>query len=75
LLASTTLISPELGFNVWTYFQSERFSKEEYSVTVRSFPDATHIIYISKSLEKCGVSGPGTKCSAINTLPFSGEDL
>ncbi len=69
LLPSITSINPDClsGCRVWTYFQPDCSSKPEYSSTVLSFPDDTHIICMSKSFEKWG--------SAINNLEFSGEDL
>jgi hypothetical protein len=46
-----------------------------YSSIVRSLPDATHIIWMSKNFEKCGISGTGIKCSTIKTFHSLGDDL
>ena len=77
LLPSTTTNNPDCwcGCRDWTYFQPDCCSKLEYSFMVLYLPDAAHIMCMSNSFEKCGSSGPGTKCSAINNLACLGEDL
>ena len=69
---STTPSILDAGYHVCRYVHPAPSSRPAYSSRVLFFPVDMMSTWISNSLEKWGVSGPGTTPSMINARPCGG---